>query len=674
MRFMKNNIYNSLIKKIQLLHIYFFILFISLSFALYYLTKINLDNKIEYSKFTHLKHLKTNYKIWEKNQETQADIIYNMTIKNKTVLTTIAQAYQTKDTKQRDKLRTKLQTLLSSEYAIYRDKGLLQYHFVFPNNEVFLRMHKPDKYGDMLNKVREDFEYVNRSKEIIRGFCGGKTAHAIRNVYPIFDTNSKHIGAVEISYPTELFQKKMNELSEIHTHYLVKKSIFDSKAWDREDRVLNYKPSIENKYYLMTISASHNPHNENTYKQHLNNNTKLLEQKMNQNKMFSIFSDIKDDVEIISFFPITLNTTNELSAWLVSYESDPYLLADIIDTQNVRVMGNIVIILLLIFIWKIIKQNEKFVQILGSYDNNVIFSETDLYGKITNISSAFCIISGYKADELIGKNHNIIRHPDMPKSAFKDMWTTIKSGKHWSGEVKNLHKNGSFYWVKAEVEPICDSSKNIIGYRAIRHDITDSKEIEKIQKEIIFTMGSIGESRSKETANHVKRVAEYSKLLASLYKLSKEEIELLYMASPMHDIGKVAIPDSILLKPTKLTDEEYKIMKTHANHGYDMLKHSNRPLINTAAIIAHEHHEKYDGTGYPRALKGKDIHIYGRITALVDVYDALITDRVYKKAWEQERVLNFIQQQSNKHFDPELVTLFLDNYAKFKDLGIKFKD
>jgi len=142
----------------------------------------------------------------------------------------------------------------------------------------------------------------------------------------------------------------------------------------------------------------------------------------------------------------------------------------------------------------------------------------------------------------------------------------------------------------------------------------------------------------------------------------------------MHDIGKVAIPDSILLKPTKLTDEEYKIMKTHANHGYDMLKHSNRPLINTAAIIAHEHHEKYDGTGYPRALKGKDIHIYGRITALVDVYDALITDRVYKKAWEQERVLNFIQQQSNKHFDPELVTLFLDNYAKFKDLGIKFKD
>ncbi|WP_373072654.1 HD domain-containing phosphohydrolase [Sulfurimonas sp.] len=618
--------------------------------------------------------MQTNYKIWEKNQATQADIIYDITIKKDRVLDILSEAWNTKNNKKRDELREEFISILSSDYNTYRNEGLLQYHFVFPNNKVFVRLHKTEKYGDDLTNIRQDFEYVNRTKEVVRGFSGGRTAHAIRNVYPIFDKNLKHVGAVEISYPSELFQKKLNELSEIHTHYLVKKSIFDSKAWDRDDRILNYKPSIEHKDFLMTLSASHNPNEETRYKKHLENITDKLNKKMQKSESFAIFSNIDNDVEIISFMPIKQNTTKELSAWLVSYEDDPYLLSDIQDTHNARFFGIFIILILLIFIWKIIKQKDKLVELLNSYDNNVIFSETDLKGKITNVSSAFCDISGYNEDELVGKNHNIIRHPDMPKEVFNDMWETLKAGKHWSGDIKNLHKNGSYYWVKAEIEPMFNSNKKIIGYRAIRHNISDSKEIEKIQKEIIFTMGSIGESRSKETANHVKRVAEYSKLLASLYGLSQEDTDLLHMASPMHDIGKVAIPDSILLKHGKLNDEEYEIMKTHANRGYDMLKHSNRPLIATAAIIAHEHHEKWDGQGYPRGLSGEDIHIYGRITALVDVYDALISDRVYKKAWEEEEVLKHIKEQSAKHFDPKLVELFLNNYRKFQIVGLKYKD
>jgi len=671
---MKSYMYNSIFKKFQILHLYFIMMFLLFSSIFYYIIQINLKNKIEYSKLTHLKHLDVNYNIWEKNQASQADIIYSLTIKKDKVLDIISKAWHTKDEGQRDILRNELLNILSSNYKVYRDKGLLQYHFVFPNNQVFLRMHKPNKYGDNLSGIRQDFEYVNRTKNIVRGFSSGRTSHAIRNVYPIFDKNSIHIGAIEISYPTELFQKKMNMLSEIHTHYLVKKSTFDSKAWKRDDRVLDYEPSIENKNYLMTISASHNPHNENQYKKHIEKNKELIDKKIMIKEKFSIFSNIDYDVKIISFYPIVQNTTNELSGWLVSYEDNPYLVADIKDTRNAIMIGNVIILLLLFSFWKIMTQKNKLYQILNSYDNNVIFSETDLKGKITNVSSAFCSISGYSEDELIGKNHNIIRHPDIQKEIFQDMWSTIKSGHKWQGDIKNLHKNGSYYWVRAEVEPIFSPNKKILGYRAIRHDITDSKEIEKIQKEIIFTMGSIGESRSKETANHVKRVAEYSKLLASLYGLSQEETDLLHMASPMHDIGKVAIPDSILLKPAKLSHEEFEIMKTHANRGYDMLKHSNRPLISTAAIIAHEHHEKWDGTGYPRALKGDDIHIYGRITALVDVYDALISDRVYKKAWPEDEVIQFIKDQSSKHFDPKLVNLFFEHYKKFKYIKSKYKD
>jgi HD-GYP domain-containing protein (c-di-GMP phosphodiesterase class II) len=139
-------------------------------------------------------------------------------------------------------------------------------------------------------------------------------------------------------------------------------------------------------------------------------------------------------------------------------------------------------------------------------------------------------------------------------------------------------------------------SKNIkLVEEIIKEDRELKQEIEDTQKEIIFTMGAIGESRSKETGNHVKRVAEYSYLLAKLYGLSEEEARLIKEASPMHDIGKVAISDSILKKPGKLTDEEFEIMKTHSQLGYEMLKHSKRPIIKATSIIAHQHHEKYNG-------------------------------------------------------------------------------
>jgi len=199
-------------------------------------------------------------------------------------------------------------------------------------------------------------------------------------------------------------------------------------------------------------------------------------------------------------------------------------------------------------------------------------------------------------------------------------------------------------------------------------------EIEETQKEVVFTMGSIGESRSKETGNHVKRVAEYSKILASAYGMDEKESELLKQASPMHDIGKIAIPDAILKKPGRFDENEREIMNTHAELGYHMIKQSTRPLLKTAAIVAYEHHEKYDGTGYPRGLKAEEIHIYGRITALADVFDALGSDRVYKKAWDDERVFKLIKEERGKHFDPRLVDIFFENLEEILEVREQFKD
>ncbi|WP_235847612.1 HD domain-containing phosphohydrolase [Paenibacillus tuaregi] len=201
-----------------------------------------------------------------------------------------------------------------------------------------------------------------------------------------------------------------------------------------------------------------------------------------------------------------------------------------------------------------------------------------------------------------------------------------------------------------------------------------SHEIEETQKEIIFTMGEIGESRSKETGNHVKRVAEYSSVIARGLGLSFHDSEILRMASPMHDIGKVAIPDDILNNPGKLTEEEYEIMKTHAEIGYNLLRKSSRPILQAAAIVAYQHHEKWDGTGYPRGLQGEQIHIYGRITAIADVFDALGSHRIYKEAWPLEDILKYIESERGKHFDPRVVDVFMDQLPAILQIRSSYSD
>lgn len=201
-----------------------------------------------------------------------------------------------------------------------------------------------------------------------------------------------------------------------------------------------------------------------------------------------------------------------------------------------------------------------------------------------------------------------------------------------------------------------------------------AQEIEETQKEIIFTMGEIGESRSKETGNHVKRVAEYSYVIALGLGMSTEEAEMLRRASPMHDIGKVAIPDAVLKKPGKLTDEEYDIMKSHTDIGYNLLKNSRRTLLKTAATVAYEHHEKWNGRGYPQGLKGEQIHVYGRITAIADVFDALASDRVYKKAWELDRILNLFKEERGEHFDPRIVDAFMENLPQILKIRDEYRD
>lgn len=201
-----------------------------------------------------------------------------------------------------------------------------------------------------------------------------------------------------------------------------------------------------------------------------------------------------------------------------------------------------------------------------------------------------------------------------------------------------------------------------------------SIEIEETQKEILYTLGEVTEARSEETGSHVKRVSKYCELLAEEYGLSKRDTMLLTHATPIHDIGKIAIPDNTLLKPGKLTPEEFHIIRSHTTIGYNLLKNSNREILKAAAIAAHEHHERYDGKGYPRGLKGEEIHIFGRITAIADVFDALGSPRIYKKAWVINDILMYFKEERGNHFDPDLVDILFDNLDRFLQIKEKYSD
>jgi response regulator RpfG family c-di-GMP phosphodiesterase len=201
-----------------------------------------------------------------------------------------------------------------------------------------------------------------------------------------------------------------------------------------------------------------------------------------------------------------------------------------------------------------------------------------------------------------------------------------------------------------------------------------NREIFDTQSELIHRLGEVVESRSPETGNHIRRMSELSYMLAIAHGLDEEEAELIRRAAPMHDIGKIATPDAILLKPGKLTAEEWTEMQRHPDIGFHLLKGSERPILRAAAIIAYQHHEKYDGSGYPQGLRGEEIHIYARIVAVADVFDALTHARCYKPAWTIEAAVENLQQLKSSHLDPRLVELLLQNLPQAEEIFQRYPE
>ncbi len=201
-----------------------------------------------------------------------------------------------------------------------------------------------------------------------------------------------------------------------------------------------------------------------------------------------------------------------------------------------------------------------------------------------------------------------------------------------------------------------------------------AQQLKDTKLEIIRCLGRAAEFKDNETGMHVIRMSHYSRIIAEALNFNGDWVDMLYNAAPMHDVGKIGIPDSILLKPGKLEGEEWEIMKKHVTYGVEILGGHESELLKMAKEIAESHHEKFDGSGYPNGLVGENIPLAGRIVAIADVFDALTSVRPYKEAWSIEKAVALIEEEAGKHFDPNLVRLFRECLPKILDVKGRYSD
>ncbi len=231
--------------------------------------------------------------------------------------------------------------------------------------------------------------------------------------------------------------------------------------------------------------------------------------------------------------------------------------------------------------------------------------------------------------------------------------------------------NGTVFKLRVELLLKLYMSQKLLEDRAaLLQDEVDkaTQEVIKSELETLTVVGRTAEYKDPETGAHIYRVSHYARLLAKVYGLTPVMQEVVFYASPLHDIGKVGIPDSVLLKPGSLDENEWEIMKSHTLIGYNILKKSKSKYLKAGSVIAFNHHEKYDGSGYPKGLKGEDIPLFGRIVAICDVFDALTSRRPYKEPWSFDKAMEYICEQGGKHFDPDLVDLFVKEIDQVKDI------
>ena len=564
--------------------IFFFLLF--LYAAVYVVTTNDRDEQIKIALERQIENLHNNYKVSTNRFQILSDNFYNNVLSQEEVTELLYRANHAKTEMQRAAIREKLYTKMEPYFTQFRKVGLNILLFSFENNRTFLRVHKPEKFNDDLSAVRYSFRYVNDTKKGVRGFEQGKISHAFRNIFPLYHAQ-EYVGSVDFAFSSEVLQENMTDIHGLDTHFIVDKTIFDAKVWKRQNRV-KYIKSIEHKDFLFSLTPSQSDNAFSPDKLRLNKSLKEeIYQNVKHHGEFALYKHNMDRVQIIAFLPIKNIKDNKTVAYLVSY-ADSYFLEKMLQkhmwTNMMFIFG---LLILYVVIVNNIKQRysleaqvkeevaknrlqdkllleqsrvaqDKLNKSILLFGNNVISSSTDTKGIITYASQAFCDISGYSQEELIGKPHNILRHPDMSAEIYRDMWRSIKQGEVWDGEVKNRKKNGEYYWVRTSIMPDFNDEGNIVGYTAIRHDIT----AQKVKEEFMANM-------SHELRTPLNAILGFSAILKKKLEESTNK-ELIQQINSSANSLLILIND--ILDLAKIQDSKFSIEPFEFNAYEEMME------------------------------------------------------------------------------------------------------
>ena len=455
----------------------------------------------------------------------------------------------TSNIKEINNLRKKLYLSHKSDYKYFKQYKVKQLHFHLSNNHSFLRMHKPSKHSDDLTNFRETVEYVNKNKTPIDGFENGKVYSGFRFVYPITDEEGTHLGTMEVSFDVSAFTSKFMEYYNVLCNFHIDKKITDTKVWN-EFKSKNFIQSPFEDFYLEKntlneIKRFSKSFNLDKQKMKSISAKNIGIENIKNKKAITAYDETID--KVITFIPILNPVTKEVNAFFTIRSDSKYINN---KTLNFYFIFTIIItftIIVLSLIYQIItskdnlnlllndmvnkKTNEihnlnknlektvlirtnelelskdKMKNYVDLIDTNIITSSTDLKGNIIGVSQAFCNISGYSKDQLIGKPHSIVKHPDTPIEVFNQIWDACNNDKIWKGEIKNQKKDGTFYWVTASIHPIYNTDNQKIGYTSIRQDITDKKMIEQIS----ITDGLTGIFNRRYFNQHLPKVISSAK-------------------------------------------------------------------------------------------------------------------------------------------------------------------
>lgn len=370
--------------------IFLTILFLSINTIIYFLTEINSKQRIDLILKEDLHELQIHYLILNTTQKDIAYAISKSIIRNSDLIKFLSESY-TASKEQNQINREKLNNQLKEQYRTARKQGVLQLQFINRDNISFLRVHKPSKFGDDLTNVREDYKIVNITKEAIRGFTQGRTAHGFRNTFPLFDKNNIHIGAMEISFSSENYQSYLNDISNIHSHFLVDRHLFDTKAWEAKDLVINYVQSAEHDSLMLNLSMFHSKqkcivHN----KKKLEPYKKIINKNIIEGEKFNFYVKNNEDIEIVSFLPIK-NLQQKTVAWIVTYTKSEIIKSTLLNTFVVRATS---FLLSIIIIYLLIRQINSNIYIKAEKEKSE--KQRILLNEILNTTDNIMLITDFK--------------------------------------------------------------------------------------------------------------------------------------------------------------------------------------------------------------------------------------------------------------------------------------